>query len=120
MVINKKNGFEKLAIKFFDNLKYNNPEYYDINKEWDEYLTKVKDSKIEEENKLNNINFDFSKDYKNIYEEEQSNLEDNTNKIKYARAEISSNKFSDAKNLKINKDKNIEVNKISIEKYSEN
>jgi len=120
MVINKKNGFEKLGIKFFENLKNNDPEYYDINKEWDEYLTKVKDSKIEEENKLNNINFDFSKDYKNIYEEEQSNLEDKTNDIKYLQAEISSNKFFDAKNHNINKDKNIEVNKISIEKYSEN
>lgn len=117
MVINKKNGFEKLGMKFFNNLKHSDPEYYDINKEWEDYLTKVKDSKMEEENKLNSINFDFSKDYKKFYEEEQSNLDDN---VKYSQAGISSNKFFDARNLKINKDKNIELEKISVEKYNEN
>lgn len=120
MIINKKNGFEKLGIKFFDNLKYNDPEYYDINKEWEEYLTKVKDSKLEEENKLNSINFDFSKDYKKLYEEEQSNLDDNFNYIKHSQAEASSHKFFDARNVKLNKDKNIDLNAITVEKFNEN
>ena len=120
MVINKKNGFEKLGRKFFDNLKYTDPEYYDINKEWKEYLTKVKDSKIEEENTKNSINFDFSKDYKKSYEEEQSNLDDYNNSVKPSQAGISSNKFFDSRNLDINKDKETDINKISVEKYNEN
>lgn len=120
IIINKKNAFEKLGVKFFDNLKYNDPEYYDINKEWEEYLTKVKDSKIEEENQLNSINFDFSKDYKNIYQEEQSNLENNKLNINLSQEGLSTNKFFDSRNLDINKDKNLDLNKISIEKYNEN
>lgn len=120
MIINKKNGFEKLGIKFFDNLKYNDLEYYDINKEWEEYLTKVKDSKLEEENKLNSLNFDFSKDYKKLCEEEQSNSDDFANNIKNSQAGISRNRFFNYKNHKSNKDKNIDINKITVEKFNEN
>lgn len=120
MVINKKNGFEKLGIKFFDNLKYTDPEYYDINEEWEQYLTKVKELKLEEEKKQNSINFDFSKDYKKLYEEEQSNLDDYANNVKNSQAGISSNKFFEARNLKINKDKNIDKNTVTVEKFNEN
>ncbi len=120
MVIIKKNGFEKLGKKFFDNLKYYDPEYYDINKEWEEYLSKVKDLKIEKEKHLNSINFDFSKDYKKLYEEEQSNLNDNVDDIKYNQVGISSQRFFDPRDLKINKDPDIDINKIRVEKYNEN
>jgi len=100
IILNKKNGFEKLGVKFFDNLKNNDPNYFDINKEWEDYLTKDKDCKLEEENKLNSLNFDFSKDYKKICEEEQ----DSDHNILSLKISERSKSIIDHKNLSMDKD----------------
>ena len=71
LIIQKKDGFDKLGNKFFDNLKYKDSEYYDINKECDDYLRNDKDKKLQEENLLNCLNFDFSIDYRKLHEENQ-------------------------------------------------
>lgn len=71
----KKNGYNYLGNKFFNNLKHEDPQYFDINQHWEYYINHEKNRQTQEEIKFNELNFDFSKDYKNL-EEEDKNFND--------------------------------------------
>jgi hypothetical protein len=78
IIINKKGTFDKLGQKFFNHLKSPSNDYFDINKEWNDYVSiKEMNEKSIDNKEKNLIDIDFCKredSYDTDYQKEEIGL----------------------------------------------